>query len=510
VDVTESAGLKSTSWAKPETFQERQCQTTMAMGPGAAAADYDGDGFIDLFVARYDLANQLFRNQGDGTFEDVAATAGVAVEGVHNGAAWGDVDGDGDVDLYVTAHFGPTLLHINQGDGTFTEEAAARGAQLMDVAGVCAGMFSASFSDFDHDGDLDLHTAESEENGTELTRLLVNNGAGTFIDATESSGIFSNQSAFTPVVIDVNGDHWEDLLAVGDFGSSRLYLNQQDGTFEDVTEAWHVGTDDSGMGSSAADVNGDGLIDWFITAIAGPHDIGCTQLWGCSGNRLFINTGGDFEDRTDEYGVRLGGWGWGAAFVDYDLDSDLDIAMVGGFTPGDDPANFGELQQALDPFKADPVKLWENTSSRPWNDVAGEAGFIEPRESKAFIPFDYDNDGDLDFFVTNTGSTPSLFRNDAPCNRDWLRVLARGQNSNRSGIGVEVYLTVSQGDKEVRRDISASSNFLGTAPAEAHFGLGAAGGKVHRLRVYWPATNRTELLRDVPTNQVLIVEEPNE
>jgi hypothetical protein len=475
------------------------------MGPGAAAADYDLDGFTDLFVVRYDQPNQLFRNRGDGTFEDVAAAAGVAAGGLQISAAWGDVDNDGDLDLFVVPVVGSSFLYINQRDGTFLEEAETRGVQLSRGQS-CVGAHGASFSDFDHDGDLDLHTTDAS--GGEYARLYLNDGDGKFTNETETSGLSLGESHFTSTLIDVNGDHWEDYLAVSDFGTSQLYMNQRDGTFVEATDVWHVGTDDSGMGGTAADVNGDGWIDWFVTAIGAPDDPVCASFWGCTGNRMYINTGeGSFEDQTDRYGLRVGGWGWGTAFVDYDLDGDLDLAMVAGYAPSDLQKAMPSLVPSYTRFSVDPVSLWEHTAEMPWREVSREVGFVDDKESKALIPLDYDNDGDLDLFLTNTRAAPALFRNDTSCASNWLTVMTAGTDSNRFGIGAQVYVSTSNSHRPTRRDVTANSTYLGQGPAQAHFGLGSV-SMIEEVRVYWPATGRETRLSDVPANQVLVVKEP--
>ena len=344
IDVTESAGLR---YLHHHYAPERHMQV-FASG-SAAAGDFDGDGWVDLYVTRLDDTDLLYRNQGDGTFTDVTEQAfGPAhLRTVKtSGAAWGDVDNDGDLDLYVTSLFSRRFhLFINLGTGRFQEEAVLRGAS---VSGDDPHFgFSVTFGDHDADGDLDIHTTEwrmatqlsgemSENPPPGNARLLRNDGRGHFEDVTQPAGVSMDGlpatlthalgQSFASRFVDFDSDGYPDLAVASDHGTSRLFWNSRDGTFTDGTEAAGVGTDAYGMGSAVGDFDGDGDLDWFVTSVYRPDSVTHT------GNRLYAYEGGrKFTDATDFAGVRDGAWGWGSAFFDFDNDGDLDLVMANGF-----------------------------------------------------------------------------------------------------------------------------------------------------------------------------------
>lgn len=527
VDVTLAAGLDYAQ-AHFDRLDPPFIQALYFTG-GAAAGDYDGDGWIDLYVTRFDAPGILFRNRF-GHFEDVTTEAGLTVPATgSNGAGWADVDNDGDEDLYVTA-LGPNqyrfYLFINDGQGHFTEEGIARGASL-DGEDEKYG-FSVSFGDYDRDGWLDLHTTEwrfDEDNPTHAksnARLLRNRGAeapGFFIDVTVAAGVamddvmpneprVSGTFSFSSTFIDLDNDGWQDLAIAADFKTSRLFWNNGDGTFTDGTVAAGVGNDENGMGSAIGDFDGDGLFDWFVTAIYDPEDF-CTQhgfscFWGHSGNHFYRNEGGrHFTDRTDEVGVRSGGWGWGASFLDFDHDADLDLVMTNGVRYLFFPSEAYEVF----PYRIDPIRLWRNDGVALMPEIADSVGLTNTESGKGLLTLDYDRDGDLDLFVANTSAPPNLYRNDVA--RDgWLQVRAHGRDSNRDGIGARLRIRAAAEGAIQHREIYSGSQFLGQSERVAHFGLGAGSAPVAEVRIFWPATGREQVFHDVPRNTTLDVTEP--
>jgi len=296
---------------------------------GVAAGDYDNDGFVDLYTVRGNVGpNLLFRNLGNGFFDEVGAAAGVALAGTRgSGPVFADYDGDGWLDLFVGGIAGtaPTLFR-NLGNGTFQNVTAASGISVQ------KDTFSACFGDYDRDGDLDLvlsHWGNAQGPG----HFWRNNGDGTFTESNLAVG-FVNYGApdnlldytFTPNLSDINNDGWPDLVMAADFRSSNIFLNDGDGTFTKTTNA--VITDENGMGSALGDYDHDGDLDWFVSSIWEPGSL----LWGITGNRLYRNLGdGSFEDVTSASGVRVGHWGWGSSFADLNNDMHLDIAHVNGW-----------------------------------------------------------------------------------------------------------------------------------------------------------------------------------
>ena len=344
------------------------------MSGGAAAADYDNDGLVDLFVTRLDAPDILYRNVGHGKFEDRTEAAGLAEFDLRsNGALWSDIDNDGDQDLYVTTIADKRFyLFVNDGSGRFTEEGIERGAAIA-TDELHIG-YSVATGDYDRDGWLDLHVTEWGSDSVvsnkvpSHARLLRNRGAeapGYFTDVTASAGVqldnvesqalgdpdsnpmlsladgagLRGPFAFASAFADLDGDGWPDLAIASDFGQSRLFWNNRDGTFTDGSVAARIGTDRNGMGSTFGDYDADGDLDWFVTSIM-DQAANCEKILiqdesarislGCrsddtTGNRLYRNDGNRlFSDATDSAGVRDGGWGWGAVFLDYDNDGDLD------------------------------------------------------------------------------------------------------------------------------------------------------------------------------------------
>ncbi|MEM7226511.1 MAG: FG-GAP-like repeat-containing protein [Pseudomonadota bacterium] len=464
------------------------------MSGGAAAGDFDGDGYVDLYFTLLDGSDILYRNLGDGTFEDVTAEAGIARGNGSNGAGWADIDNDGDLDLYVTSVYDTRFyLYINDGTGHFTEQAIERGAAVEGAIGNY-GM-SVSFGDYDLDGYLDISTTEwlrGQFNPTGApanNRLLHNLGAeapGFFEDVTVAAGVevdnvgeLEGAFGFATRWADLDNDGLLDLTLASDFTTSRLFWNNGDGTFTDGTVAAGVGTDNNGMGSAIGDVNGDGLLDWFVTAIWQPgSDVR-------DGNRLYLNNGDrTFTDVTIEAGVRDGGWGWGATFIDYDNDGDLDLAHTNGW-----PVTYAD----------DQTRFFENDGTGHFTLVSTEVGITDTGEGKGLLKLDYDNDGDQDLLVVNNKAGPVLYRNDGGNANDWLRLKTFGPEP---GVGAFITLT-SDGVSQVR-EINADSNFLGQDEATVHFGLGAGAGPVEEVLIDW-LVGEVQTLTDVPRNTTVSI-----
>ena len=522
VDDTESAGLMYVQHVKNEppgclfdnitrpTEEERQgalCDAERMTG-GAAAGDFDGDGAIDLLVTRLDGHDLLFRNRGDGRFVDVSAAAGLTRwQLASNGAAWGDIDNDGDLDLFITT-VGDTrhYLFINDGAGGFTEAAVERGAAV-DTGDRRIG-FSASFGDYDRDGFLDLHVTEwrpSQLVGKAQAGvvLLRNRGAaapGYFEDVTEQAGVVmtgvvsqtqaeltEGTFAFGSTFVDLDDDGWPDLAIASDFGTSRLFWNNGDGTFSDGTLSAQVGTAQNAMGTTFGDYDADGDFDWFVTSIYSTQQgsPGGSEPGTKNGNRLFRNEGGRrFVDATDAADVRNGSWGWGAAFFDADNDGDLDLTMTNGM-------------EMMPGYEADAMRYWENDGSGVFRSRSTEVGLDDLEDGKGLLVFDADGDGDLDVFVVNNASAPRFYRNQSESAGAWLRITLEGTQSNRQGLGARVFVR-AEGLPEQIREMGVSSHFLGQSESALHFGLGAADEAV--VIVQWPASGVVTTLRDVPAN----------
>ena len=514
VDVTDEAEVGYLQWWPPTWWAKHVPEV---MTGGAAVADYDQDGWVDLLVTRYHETDTLFRNRGDGSFESVSELAGIDIVTPSNGAAWGDIDNDGDPDLYLSVVGESSrplrnFLYLNQGDGSFAEEAQLWGADL-EVPHWHSG-FSVAFGDYNRDGRLDLHTCQWAVTGPNNRSVLLENTGlpGGFLDVTGPAGVEMWDDpqvesgpqvttwAFTSRMTDLDLDGWPDLVVAGDYGTSRLFWNNGDGTFVDGTNQAGIGGEENGMGLAVGDYDGDGLPDLFFTSI---HDARQPPVpasgWGITGNRLYRNLGNRvFEDRTDEAGVREGGWGWGAVFFDYDNDGDLDLAMTNGFE--------SDRMETETPFHRDPTKLWRNDGGI-FTNVSEEVGITDTGMGKGLLVFDYDRDGDLDLFIVNNGGGPLLYRNDINNGNHWLRVKAQGRYSNRDAIGTIVTLKAGEGVPAQLREISGGSHYLTQSEKVAHFGLGPSAEPVDTLTVRWPS-GIEETFREVAVDQVLEIVEP--
>jgi hypothetical protein len=515
-DVTAAAGLtylQHVAQAPPNCLLSPSSCETERLSGGAAVGDFDGDGLPDLYATRLDGTDILFRNKGDGTFEDVTTSAGLSTFTLNsNGAAFGDIDRDGDLDLFVSV-IGVALdpvnnrhyLFVNQGNGTFVEDAVARGTAI-DPGKLRRG-FSVQFGDYDRDGWLDIHVNEwrptPSSPGSRLLRNLGTASPGVFEDTTIEAGvILDSTDAFASSFADLDDDGWPDLAVAADFGTSKLFWNDGDGTFTNGTAAAGVGTDENGMGSTIGDYDGDGDLDWFVTAIFDVNETCETQpcFWRYTGNRLYRNDGArNFSDATDTAGVREGFWGWGSAFFDYDNDGDLDLVMTNGI---DFPTSTVEAA-----FNTDPMRFWENDGAGLYTERSAFVGLTDTRSGKGLLVFDYDDDGDLDLFIVNNAAGPILYRNDGGNAADWLRVETIGTDSNLEGIGAKVTIqAIALGPTQVR-EIGVGTHFLGQSERTAHFGLGTGITPVHDVTISWPS-GQTQQFSNVVRNTTLVAVEP--
>ena len=476
------------------------------MAGGVAAGDYDGDGWLDLYIVRGDIgANLLFRNRGDGTFEEVGEAAGVALTGTRGcGPIFADYDGDGYLDLFIGGVGGtPSRLFRNRGDGGFEDVTATSGIEIDH------NTFSAAFADYDLDGDLDLFTTHwgSREEGS-THHLWRNDGDGTFSDLSIESGIAGTfagriDRSFTPNFADINNDGWPDLLLASDYGTSQVFLNNGDGGFSDITTP--VISDENGMGAAVGDYDNDGDLDWFVSSVFDP-DGKVEGTWGTSGNRLYRNRGdGEFEDATDEAGVRDGLWGWGSCFADFNNDGHLDIFHVNGmvYSPSDELGGQAQEHTTYAPeFLNDPSRLFISNEDATFSERAIESGIDDTGQGRGVVCFDYDRDGDLDIFIANNGESPRLYRNDLGAGSNFLNIKLKGPYPNTEAVGARVSLTA--GGMTQMRELRAGNNFVSQDPVVAHFGLGDA-TLVERINIRWPDGKRT-ILENVHPNQLLVIE----
>lgn len=466
---------------------------------GGACGDFNNDGWQDVFIPSDGVgADLLFINGQNGTFTNQATSWGLTTAHFGKGVAVGDYDGDGFLDIYVTSAGDPNFsgqagkhrLYRNLNGAGFVDVATAAGVNathpaIQDGWGCC-------FGDYDLDGDLDLFVAGITNNNAG-SKLFQNNGNGSFADVTASSQLFQGAlfslHAFAPRFLDTDGDRYPELLLVADFGTSRYYKNNGDGTFSDWTSIAGTGDEENGMGQTIGDFDGNGIIDWYVTSIY--------QLptnW--TGNKLYLNLGGHaFSEVSMAAGVEQGGYGWGAVAVDFDHDGDLDIAETNG---------------GLGQFAGIQSFLWlKNNGSMTYTESALPLGFNHVAEGRGMSNLDYDNDGDQDVMIFTRDAPMLLLRNDlSGPNTAWLRVFLDTTASPLdapNGIGAMVYVTV--GTETQVRTIDAGDNYLSKSELSAHFGVGNA-TQIDELRVDW-TSGATTTLTSVAVNQTLTVSPPS-
>ncbi len=470
---------------------------------GVAAGDYDGDGWIDLYVAGgASRGNPLFRNRGDGTFEEVTVAAELPVEAGH-GAAFtlADIDGDRTLDLF-SGGVGATAVRIfgGQTNGVFSEETSER-----NFAAIARDTFSSAWADYDNDGDIDLcltHWGAPRQDGVSLDYLYRNDGDWAFQPVGVDLGVVGfarggvaveRDPTLSCAFADLNDDGWQDLVFAADSGNSEVFLNDGGGAFERTTSS--VVSDENGKGVALGDYDNDGDVDWFVSGTWDPNGI-AEGDWGISGNRLYRNRGdGTFDDATDAAGVRQGFWGWASCFADFDNDGDLDLFQVNGFR-GDDTVEFVD----------DPSRLFLNRGDGSFAERSVDLGFADRGQGRALACFDYDRDGDVDVFIADNGGASQLWRNDGGDGLGhYLGIRLAGRPPNTGAIGARI--TVSAAGRSQIREIRAGSSFASQDPAEAHFGFGAEIGVVDRVHVRWPRRGETEI-EDVNVDQLLVIEQP--
>jgi hypothetical protein len=507
---------------------------TEILGSGVALVDYDNDGDLDVFLVQSQGRSRLFRNNlaetGSLSFTDVTDASGIVTNGYGMGVAVGDFDNDGFVDLYVTS-FGSNQLFHNNGDGTFTDVSKRSGT---DVAGWSV---SAAFFDYDGDGWPDLFVGTylrySLEHNTpcfspsgavdyctpntyrpQPSRLFHNNRDGTFTDVTARSGIGSEYGpALGVTAADFNGDGWLDLFVANDSQPNQLWINQHDGTFKNTGLAAGValtaeGKAEASMGVDAGDADNDGNDDLFITEQNG------------EGHNLYINDGkGAFEDQSARSGLAaasLAFTGFGTAWFDYDNDGWLDLLTVNGAVQ-----TIQALAQAHDPFPLHQTKqLFRNVGHARFQDVSSQAGAVfqlsEVGRGAAFG--DIDNDGDTDVVVNNNNGPARLLINNVGNKKHWIGLrfvrsvrLEADQGPAKAGHyvpdmpGARVEVIRKSGPPLWRRS-RVDGSYASANDPRVLVGLGDS-PETPTVRIHWPDGRKTELA-NVAIDRYITVAEP--
>jgi enediyne biosynthesis protein E4 len=522
--------LKETAAASGIKFRHRHGGTgkmyfVETTGAGACFFDYDNDGAPDLYLVQSGTlpgrsgfggrANRsaLYRNEGNGRFTDVTDRAGVQNFRYGQGACAGDYDADGDLDLYVT-NFGENRLFRNNGDGTFSDVTKAAGT-------ASSGYHtSAAFADVDGDGDLDLYVCRYADYtiGTDpfcslapgvhsycqpaqfpgiADVLYRNNGDGAFTDVTTAAGVSDPVGRGLGVVfVDYDDDGKPDLYVANDGTLNRLYRNLGGGRFEDVTTLAGVGSSEdghlaAGMGVDAGDYDGDSRFDLFVANFSAET------------NDLYRNRGdGAFDFRTAQTGLgepSLMYSGFGAAFVDYDLDGWLDVMVANGHVEPEIAKSSPGVTYA------EPKSLYRNLGGKAFQDVSRLVGpdWMKPAVSRGLALADIDGDGDPDAAASNSDGAAQLFRNDGADRNRWVAIRLKAAKGDPFGVGAKVTVE-AEGRRQVR-EVRAGSSYCSQHDLTLLFGLGAA-AKADRVTVRWPWRG-TQEWKDVAADQVHLLKE---
>jgi hypothetical protein len=505
-NIAREAGLTS-----PTIFGGRESNKYLleTTGCGAAALDYDSDGWLDIFLVNgttldevqkgQQPTNHLYRNKGNGTFEDVTNRAGLAQGGWGQGACAGDYDNDGHEDLFVT-YWGQNHLYHNKGNGAFEDVTKQAGL----IEGRTRWGAGCAFLDYDRDGrldliaanyiDLDLSSTPTPDSG--LCRykgipvacgppglpggknvLYRNKDGKTFEDVSDKAGITRAKGTYGLGVatLDFDDDGWVDVYVANDSNPSALYRNNRDGTFTDIgvmagCAYSQDGKPQAGMGIAVGDYDRNGTMDIFKTNFGGDT------------STLYANTGdGLCDDRTFAGGIGINTrWlGWGVGFLDLDSDGWLDLFLVNGHV-------YPEVERLKTEagYKQRKV-IYRNLRSGRFADVTEQLGppVTVPKAGRGAAFGDFDNDGDLDIVVNNVHDTPDLFRLDQLGERRWVGVKLIGVDSNRSAIGARVRLTTADGVQV--QEVRGGGSYYSHNDLRVHFGLGAA-SSIDRLEIRWP------------------------
>jgi len=510
-NVTEEAGIEFV-----HSFGDDKLDTIVeTTGAGCAFFDYDNDGYLDIYFvnACYDrvinhpsgrrfagkLKNALYRNNGDGTFTDVSRESGVDDGGFGMGAYAADYDNDGYIDLFVT-NYGPDVLYHNNGDGTFTD--------VTEKAGVNSNLWGigATWLDYDNDGFVDLYVGNyltydpdyryfyAAENfpGPASYKgqpdvLYRNKGDGTFEDVTRKAGVYNPEGRAMGITSgDFDDDGDMDIFVSNDVMANYLYANDGDGTFREIAllsgAAFGASGDmTSAMGPEFGDIDRDGLMDLTVPDLT----------YGC----IYRNLGNSmFEEKSNLMGLApvVGQYqSWAGNLFDYDNDGYLDFFISNG-----NPHRLEEQENVL----------LRNDRGQRFIDVSAISGdhFAEKHVSRGAAHGDYDNDGDLDILILNLNGAGLLIRNDGGNRNHWLTIRTIGTRSNRCGIGARIRLTA--GDMVQLAEVKSGSSYLSTSDLRVHFGLGQE-TEASKIEIRWPS-GQVQVLTGVKADRILTVQEP--
>jgi len=512
-----------------------------ALGAAVSVADFDGDGWSDLYFtnSKFGEPNALYRNRGDGTFEDVAANAGLADlnrpgDGVSMGSVWGDFDNDGREDVLVY-RYGYLALFKNLDGHHFQDITQAAGLRRW------VNSNGAIWVDYDRDGLLDLYVTAYFRDDVDLwhlstTRIMHNSfefatnggknlmfhnrGDGTFEDVTDRLGVGSTRWTLAAAAADMNEDGWPDIYLANDYGPEELYINDHGKRFTLQTPGLESESK-SGMAVALGDVFNRGHLDVFVTNIS-------EKGYLFQNNNLRVNELGDpgqrrFHNVADPV-VADAGWAWGAQFGDLNNDGTNELFVVNGFISDDPKINYwysmskiaGANARLFEDAKTwpafghaslsgfEPSRVYLNRGLAGWVDVAKSVGVTDVYDGRAVAFADLSNRGALDVIITNQNQPAVLYRNQPDSSNHWIELALTGTRSNRSAIGAEVVLE-SSGIKQ-RRVVDGGMGFASQNDRRLHFGLGHTDW-VDRIVIHWPSGTQ-QVLTNPTVDKIHAITEP--
>ncbi len=572
--------LSETGLAFENLLKPEHVKNYLLLGAGVTVGDIDGDGLPDLFLCSQDGPNKLFRQTRPWTFEDITAQAGITHQrGWSSGAAFADVDNDGDLDLFVCNKGNHNELYRNQGDGTF------KGGFVQQAQPEHAAPTMAAFSDYDRDGDLDLYLTRTRllslqerfgyriglvqddagqwkphpQYGDEFEVIdrvprelggddqlfensgLTDSGIPRFTDVTAKAGmVAAREHGLAAVWWDANQDDWPDLYVSNDFHTpDRLYLNQQDGTFQEASKSALPYTSWSSMGSDFADINNDGLFDYLSTDMSATTHYKQKTMMGSMldtawfldhleprqymRNVMLVNTGtSHFLECAQFAGIDSTDWTWSALFGDLDSDGWEDLFFTNGIERNVNDsdlalrmdalkkkgARFAEIQQAMldTPRHLESNLAYRNLGNLQFEDVSQAWQLDLESVSHGAVLADMDRDGDLDIIVNNMNDPVALYRNDIVSNPASMLIQLRGTQSNHFGLGARLVAETTTGRHS--RLMTSSRGYMSGAEPVIHLAV-TDSRSIDRLTIHWPS-GIIQQLTNIQTGQFLTITEPDE